>query len=84
MKIIQSKGLFAMIGEEEKPYVFIDNSEKYRKCLEEIREIAENHKKCFYGCCYDCKYNKECNEQNTECDCSKYHIDKINEVLKEE
>ena len=40
MKIIRSKGLFAMIGEEEKPHIFIDNSEKYRKALEEIREIV--------------------------------------------
>ena len=56
--------------------------EKRQKALEEIREIINNHIKCFYGSCKDCLYYKECDMQNVECDCSKYHIDKINEVLK--
>lgn len=47
MKIIRSKGLFAMIGEEEKPYVFIDKSEEYRKCLEEINLILDELKQQY-------------------------------------
>ena len=54
-----------------------------KQALEEIRVIVQNHRECFYGNCCDCKYKQECDEQNTECDCAKYHIDKINEVLDE-
>lgn len=55
-------------------------SYQYYKTLEEIREITENHKKCFYGCCVDCEYQQECNGD----DCSKFHIDKIIKVLESE
>lgn len=43
MKVIKNKGLFAMLGENEKIPVFVDNSAKYRSALEEIREIASPH-----------------------------------------
>lgn len=54
---------------------------KYRSALEEIRDIVNNYSKCFYGDCEDCLYYQECQKANIECDCSKWHIDKINEVL---
>ena len=54
---------------------------QYKQALEEIRGIINNHIKCFYGNCKACLYYQECDMQNVECDCSKYHIDKINEVL---
>ena len=78
MKIIQSKGLFSMIGEEVKPYVIdVEKvSEKYRKALEEIREMA----------IYDCQ--RECSNNSENCtigSCLEQRIQrKINEVLQDE
>lgn len=70
MKIIRSKGLFAMIGEEEKPHVFIDKSEKFRKVMKEIKELLE-----------PCMANENCSTCEFELCVNKDIINKIKEVL---
>lgn len=79
MKIIRSKGLFAMIGEEEKPHIFIDKSEEFRKCLEEIRELCKCSKDLN---CKECPQRSDCeelclNDENLQ----NIITNKINEVL---
>ena len=54
-------------------------NKKLKQALEEIREIISNYIKCFNGSCKDCLYYQECDI----CHCSRYHINKINEVLNE-
>lgn len=48
---------------------------------EKIKIILDNHKKCFYGFCEDCIFYKDCNKNNCECDCSKFHLDKIRTLI---
>jgi len=73
MKIIQNKGLFAMIGEEEKPFIYIEKNEKFRKVMKEIKELLE-----------PCMANEDCSTCEFELCVNRDIINKINEVLRNE